>query len=165
MNKRSTLYLARGAMISALYVALTYLAFILGLSSGAIQLRISEILCILPVFFPEATIGLFLGCLISNLITGCVIWDVIFGAIATLIGAIGARLFRKLPKKLMFIATLPTLLANMLIVPLILMYAYGLSGGYLYFMVTVGIGELVTAVFGGTLLYYLLSRYNKHLSL
>lgn len=163
MKKRSTLYLARGAMIASLYVALTYLAFILGLSSGAIQLRISEMLCILPVFFPEATVGLFLGCLISNLITGCVVWDIIFGAIATLIGAIGARLLRFLPKGLMFIATLPTLFSNMLIVPLVLIYAYGLSGGYFYFMLTVGIGEFITAVLGGTLLYYLLTRYGKRM--
>ena len=150
-------------MIASLYVALTYLAFILGLSSGAIQLRISEMLCILPVFFPEATVGLFLGCLISNLITGCVVWDIIFGAIATLIGAIGARLLRFLPKGLMFIATLPTLFSNMLIVPLVLIYAYGLSGGYFYFMLTVGIGEFITAVLGGTLLYYLLTRYGKRM--
>ena len=67
--------LTRGAMIAALYVALTYLASALGLASGVIQFRISEALCILPIFMPEAIAGLFVGCLLSNIFTGCLLWD------------------------------------------------------------------------------------------
>ena len=59
-----TLYLTRGAIIAALYIALTYVASIFGLSSGVIQFRISEVLCILPLFFPEAIPGLYIGCLL-----------------------------------------------------------------------------------------------------
>ena len=141
-----------------MYVALTYLAALLGISSGVIQFRISEALCVLALFFPEAVLGLTVGCFISNLVTGALIWDVIFGSFATLIGAIGARLLRKLPKKLIFISTLPTVFANAIIVPLVLMYAYGIEGAYLFFFLTVGLGELVCATIGGTALYYSLKK-------
>ena len=141
-------------MIAAMYVALTYLAFLCGLSSGVIQFRISEALCLLPIFLPEAIIGLTVGCVISNLITGAVFWDILFGSLATFIGAIGARLLRKLPDKIIFIATLPTLLANAVIVPFVLKFAYGIEGGYWFFFLTVGLGELVCATIGGTVLYF-----------
>lgn len=153
-NKNAALYLTRGAMVAAMYVALTYFSALFGLSSGVIQFRISEALCILPIFFPEAVLGLTIGCAISNLITGALVWDIVFGSLATFIGALGARLFRHLPEKLIFIATLPTLFANALIVPLVLMFAYGAEGAYIYFFLSVGLGELVCAVIGGTVLYY-----------
>ena len=152
------LYVTRGALIAAAYVALTFLAALFGLASGVIQFRISEALCVMALFFPEAVLGLTIGCLISNLITGALIWDVFFGSVATLIGAIGARMLRRLPDKLIFISTLPTLFANALIVPLVLMYAYGAEGAYWYFFITVGLGELVCATIGGTALYYPLKK-------
>lgn len=153
-NLSSALYITRGAIVAAMYVALTYLASVLGLSSGVIQFRISEALCVLPIFMPEAIPGLAIGCLLSNALTGCVFWDVVFGTVATLIGAVGAYLLRKLPTRLIWLATLPTVLANAIIVPFVLMYAYGIEGGYFYFMLTVGIGEVVCATIGGTLLYF-----------
>ena len=150
--------LTRGALIAALYVALTYVSAAFSLSSGAIQFRLSEMLCILPIFMPEAVVGLTLGCLLANLLTGCVFWDIIFGAVATFIGAVGARLLRKLPEKLKFIATVPTVLANAIIVPFVLMYAYGAPGSYFYFALTVGIGEVVCASVLGTVIYYPLKK-------
>ena len=111
-KNKIALFVTRGALIAAMYVALTYLASLFGLSSGAIQFRISEMLCIMPLFFPEAIPGLFIGCLISNILAGGVIYDVIFGSIATLIGAIGARLLRRLPSGIIFLSTLPTVFAN-----------------------------------------------------
>jgi len=158
MKKNTTLYLTRGALIAALYVALTYASALFGLSSGAIQFRISEMLCILPVFMPEAIVGLTLGCLISNLLTGAVVWDIIFGTVATLIGAFGARLLRRLPSRLMWIATIPTILANAIIVPFVLIYAYGVPDAYPYLILTVGIGELVCAGVMGSVLYYTLRK-------
>ena len=158
MRKKSTLYLTRGALVAALYVALTYLATLFGLSSGVIQFRFSEALCVLPIFMPEAVLGLNVGCLLSNIISGCVIWDIIFGTLATLIGALGARLIRRLPNRLMWLSTLPTILANSLIVPFVLLYAYGASGGYFYFMLTVFIGEAVCAGIFGSILYYTLNN-------
>ena len=159
-NLSSALYVTRGAIVAAMYVALTYLASMLGLSSGVIQFRISEALCILPVFMPEAIPGLAIGCLLSNVLTGCLFWDIVFGTVATLIGAVGAFLLRKLPDKLAWIATLPTVFANAIIVPFVLLYTYGAEGGYFYFMLTVGIGEAVCATLGGTLLYFTVKKTN-----
>ena len=158
MKNKSTLYLTRGALVAALYVALTYASALFGLSSGAIQFRLSEMLCILSVFMPEAVVGLTVGCFIANLITDAIIWDMIFGTVATLIGAVGARLLRKLPQKLIWIATIPTVLANALIVPFVLIYAYEVPGIYPYFAATVAIGEIVCALVLGTALYHSLKK-------
>lgn len=158
MKHAKTLYLTRGALIAALYVLLTYLSSLFGLSSGAVQLRLSEMLCVMPLFLPEAVIGLTLGCLISNLLTGAVIWDVIFGPLATLIGAVCARLMRRLPEKASWLATLPTVLSNALIIPAVLIYAYGAPEAYPYLMLTVGLGEAVCATLLGTLLLKALKR-------
>ena len=87
--------IAFAAITAASYVVLTYIANAFGLASGAIQIRLSEALTILPVFSPYAIPGLFVGCILANTLTGCALWDVIFGSIATLIGAIGTYLLRK----------------------------------------------------------------------
>ena len=157
-NRKLTLYTTRGALIAALYVLLTLLSSMMGLSSGVIQLRISEAMCILPIFMPEAIPGLFIGCLVSNLLSGGVVWDVVFGSIATLIGAIGARLLKDLPHKQKWLATIPTILANMIIVPFVLIYAYGAPDSYFFIAFTVGVGEIICAGFGGYGLYYTLSK-------
>ena len=156
-----TLQLTRGAVIAALYTVLTYLAALFGLSSGVIQFRLSEMLCILPLFIPEAVPGLFIGCLVSNLLTGAAVWDVIFGSLATLIGAIGARLLRRLPEKLVWVATLPTIVANALIVPPVLILAYGVEDAFIFLVMTVGLGELVCAGVGGYFLYRMLKPREK----
>ena len=162
-KKNLTLYTTRGALIAALYVALTAIASMVGLSSGAIQFRISEALCILPIFMPEAIPGLFIGCLLSNILSGCVVWDVIFGSLATLIGAIGARLLIKLPEKFKWVCTLPTILANAIIVPFVLIYAYGITDGYFILMLSVALGEIVCAGVGGSALYYFIKKRGKGL--
>ena len=162
MKKNTTLYLTRGAMIAALYIALTYLASLFGLDKGAVQFRISEMLCILPAFFPEAVLGLTVGCILANTLTGCLVLDIIFGSLATLIGAIGARLLRKVPKKLVWLIPVPTILANAIIVPFVIKYVYMTEGIYWIFFLTVGLGELVCAGILGTFLYYSLSK-SKHL--
>ena len=153
-----TLYTSRGALIAAMYVVLTLLSSVLGLSSGVIQFRFSEALCILPLFLSEAVPALFIGCLTSNIIAGGVVWDVIFGSLATLIGAIGTRALRRLPEKHKWVATLPPILSNMIIVPFVLIFAYGVPDSYIFLCLTVGIGEIVCAGFGGTALYYLLKK-------
>ena len=155
---KPTLFLTRGALIAALYVALTYLSSVFGLSSGVIQFRISEMLCILPILLPEAVPGLFIGCLISNLVTGGAPWDVVFGSIATLVGAVGALFLSRLPKKLKWVATLPTIISNAVIVPFVLMYVYGATDSYFFIMATVALGEIVCAGVCGSILYYSLSK-------
>ena len=136
--------MTRTAIIAALYTTLTLVSFALGLSSGVIQLRLSEALCLLPLIMPEAVLGLFFGCLISNLITGCVIWDIIFGSLATLIAAVATRALTKYNVPL-WLKSLPTVFSNAIIVPLVLMFAYGADGSYLFFFTTVGLGELISA--------------------
>ena len=155
-------FLSLSAIIAALYVITTY--FIAPIASGPIQVRLSEALIALAVFTPAAIPGLSVGCLIANMLMGSMPLDVVFGSLATLIGALGAYALRRLPEKIIFIATLPTLISNALIVPFVLIYAYGLDGGYLYFMLTVGLGELVCAVIGGTLLYPVIKKYRKYIT-
>ena len=155
-RKNKTAFLTKSAVIAALYVVLTELSALLGISSGVIQFRLSEMFAVLPIFTPAAIPGLFIGCFISNIFAGGIVWDVVFGSIATLIGAIGAWLLRK---KSVYLAPLPTIIANMLIVPFVLRYAYGAEGSIPFFMLTVGIGEVVTA---GIMGVFLAKTLKKH---
>ena len=153
MKKSNTLSLARGGIIAALYVALTYASFLFGLSSGAIQLRLSEMLTILPAFLPEAIPGLYIGCIIANLLTDGSIYDILLGGLATLIGAIGARALRKSHPLLI---AMPTVIANALIVPLVIILSAGGAetfASFPYFALTVGIGEFLSAGLLGWLAY------------
>ena len=161
MENKSIRYLPWGAIIAALYVLLTYLASLLGLASGVIQFRLSEALCIMACFTPAAIPGLYIGCLLSNILTGCVFWDILFGPIATLIGAVGTYLLRRNK----YLAVIPPILANTLIVPFVLKYAYGVEDMIPYLMLTVGIGEVVTCGVLGVLLHILVSRYKKPMGL
>lgn len=144
------------ATVAALYVILTGLAKLLGLDSGVIQVRFSEALCILPCFTPAAIPGLFIGCLLSNILSGGIIWDVIFGSLATLLGAVGTRFFRKNR----ILAVLPPILANTVIIPFVLSYAYGIPGSIPYFMLTVGIGEVISCGILGLCLYSSVKKIN-----
>ena len=163
-TRSHALEIATGSMIAALYVVLTYVANALGLASGAIQIRISESLTILPVLMGSAIPGLAIGCVLANLLTGCAALDVVFGSLATLIGALGTRALRKQPK----LAWLPPVISNMLIVPLVLIYVYQVPGvsvtipfvnktlsgsGFLPLMITVGIGEVISCGLLGMLVY------------
>lgn len=78
-----TVSITRAAIIAALYIVLTFFANALGLANSAIQIRFSESLCILPYFTKTAIPGLFIGCLLSNIMTGCALPDIIFGSLAT----------------------------------------------------------------------------------
>lgn len=143
-------YLAQAGIIAALYIVFTIIANAAGLASGVIQVRISEALTVLPFFTPAAIPGLFLGCLLSNIIGGCVIWDIIFGSLATLLGALGTYAIRKkLPD---WCAAIPPILANTLIVPFVLSYAYEVPDSIPFLMLTVGAGEVISCGILGILL-------------
>jgi uncharacterized membrane protein len=159
MKNKQLLYLTEASMIAALYVCLTYLAQLLGLASGVIQFRISEALCILPVFTPAAIPGLFVGCLLSNVLTGCLPWDILFGSLATLIGASAAYLIRRHP----MLAPLPNIASNTVIVPFVLRYVYGAPDSLPFLFLTVGIGEIVCGGALGILLYLLLKKHQNRL--
>lgn len=151
---RNLRFLCRGALIAALYVVLTWLCALVGLDKGVIQMRLSEALCVLPAFTGAAVPGLFVGCLLANLLTGSALPDVVFGSLATLIGALGAYFLRR--RK--WLVPLPTVLANTLIIPFVLRFAYGAEGTIPYFMLTVGAGEVISAYICGMLLYAALVR-------
>ena len=155
MKRSDIRYLTRAALIAALYVALTAVAALLDLASGTIQVRISEALCVLPLFTPAAIPGLAVGCLLANLLTGCVPWDIAVGSLATLLGALGTRALRERP---FWVAALPPILANTILVPFVLRYAYGVPGAIPFFMLTVGIGEVLSVGVLGWLLYRALNR-------
>ncbi len=151
---RNLRFLCRGALVAALYVVLTWLCALVGLDKGVIQMRLSEALCVLPAFTGAAVPGLFVGCLLANLLTGSALPDVVFGSLATLIGALGAYFLRR--RK--WLVPLPTVLANTLIIPFVLRFAYGAEGSIPYFMLTVGAGEVISAYICGMLLYAALER-------
>lgn len=147
-SKKSAMFIAQAALIAALYTVVTYYVAAFNLASGAIQIRISEALCVLPVFTPAAIPGLFLGCLISNTVTGAPIYDIVFGSLATLAGAFGTWGL----KNTKFAYTLPPVLSNMIIIPMVLKFAYHLDDAYWFLVITVGLGEVISICVLGTLL-------------
>ena len=163
MKKFSTKDLTVGGMIAALYVVLTWVASLAGMASGAIQVRLSEALTILPVFTAAAVPGLTVGCVLANILFGLGPWDVVLGSIATLLGAVGTYLLRKKPA----FAWIPPVVSNMLIVPAVLL-VYHLpditltlpisqteisASGYFPLAVTVAIGEVISCGILGMMLY------------
>ena len=151
LNKK-TLFLVQAALIAAIYVVLTVV--FAPFSFGEVQVRIAEALTILPVFLPAAVPGLFVGCLLGNMLGGAVLPDIIFGSLATLIGAIGTRALRKAHP---FLAPIPPIAANTVIVPFVLKYAYAVDLPIPFMMLTVGIGEVVSCGIFGLVLYYALN--------
>ncbi len=157
MRDKKVLFITQASMIAALYVVLTLLANALGLANYAIQIRFSEALTVLPFFTPAAIPGLTIGCLLSNLLTGCMPLDILFGSLATLLGAIGTYALRRF----LWAAPIPPILANTLIVPFILAYVYQFDGSIPYFMLTVGIGELLSCGVLGMVLLGILMKYRN----
>jgi uncharacterized membrane protein len=155
-HKASSFLVAQGAMIAAAYVVLT-VAFA-PFSFKEIQIRISESLTILPMFTPAAVPGLAVGCLLANILGGAVLADIIFGSLATLLGAVGTRMLRDRKPVL---AVIPPIVANMLIVPFVLRYAYGVPLPIPLLMGTIGIGEMVSCGILGILLYKALYAHRK----
>lgn len=160
MNKK-VLFITQAAVIAAIYTVLTIVAAGFNLASGMIQVRFSEALTILPYFTPAAIPGLAIGCLISNILTGCMVPDIIFGSLATLIGAVGSWYLRKNK----FFVTVPPVISNMLIIPFILTYVYKIPGGVPLQMLTVGAGEVIACMILGSALLHALLPVRKYLSL
>lgn len=154
----SVAIIVQAAMIAAVYVVLTFIANAFGLANYAVQVRFSEALTILPYFTPAAVPGLFIGCLISNILTGCAIPDIIFGSLATLAGAVFTYKFRRHK----WLAPIPPIAANMIVVPLVLLYAYGIRPLWFSFL-TVTAGEIISCGILGMLLLFALDKYKGQL--
>lgn len=156
-EKKTVYLLSYGAAIAAVYTVLT-LVFA-PISFGPVQFRISELLCILPFFTPAAVPGLFVGCLLSNILCGAAGLDIVFGSLATLIGAVGSLYLGKINK---WLVCLPPILSNTIIIPWVLRFAYGSTDLIPVAMATVGIGEILAIGVLGNLLLVTLERY-RHL--
>ena len=157
MKNKKLVFICQAAVIAALYVVLTYVfsAF----ASGVIQVRVSEALTILPAFTPAAIPGLVIGCLLSNTLTGCVLLDIIFGSVATLIGALGSYALRRHT----WLVPIPPIVSNMIIVPFVLRYAYGATDAFPFMIATVGAGEIISCYLLGIILYGALKKVNHTL--
>ena len=156
-NKKHIRLLCEAALIAAIYVILTYLCAAFGMSSGAIQLRLSEALCVLAIFTPAAVPGVALGCFMANLLTGCALWDIVFGSLASLVGMLGCRAL----KKHSYLAPVPYALANMIVIPFVVKLVYGAPEALPLIFLTVGIGEIISVFGFGIPLYLVLKKHSN----
>lgn len=155
MRENKVLFMVHAAAIAAIYVVLTVVGA--SFSFGAMQVRISEALTVLPYFTPEAIPGLFAGCLIANLTAGAIPLDIVFGSIATFIGALGSYALRRQK----YLVPIPPILANALIVPFVLAYGYGDPMPIPLMMLTVGAGEVISCYVLGMIVLLALDRYKN----
>lgn len=158
MRNKRVQFITQAAMIAAIYVVLTF--SFATFSRGPIQVRLAEALTILPYFTPAAIPGLFVGCLCGNLLASALLPDIIFGSLATLLGALGTHFLRKQSK---YLAPVSPVLANALIIPFILKYAYGEPFSIPYMMLTVGIGEVISCGVLGMILLGALDKYKTRI--
>ena len=148
------MFMCQAAMIAAIYIVITVIGG--ALSFGEIQIRFAEALTILPVFTPAAGPGLFIGCILANILGGAILPDIIFGSLATLIGACFTWTLRN---KSRYLAPLPPIIANAVIVPFILRFGYQVPLPVPFMMLTVGIGEVISCGALGLILYAALDKY------
>ena len=160
-TRRHMLYLTYTGVIAALYVVLTLASALFGLSGmGAIQLRLSEALCVLPYFTAAAVPGVTVGCLLANFFTGAALPDIVFGTLATLIGAVGTRCLRRYP----YLAPLPPIVANTVIIPFVIRYAYiDVDASLPFLFLSVGIGEIASVGVLGTALLLALKPHRQRI--
>ena len=164
MKNKKLVYIAHGAAIAALYVVFTMVSATFNLASYEVQMRLSEALCVLAAFTPAAIPGLFIGCLLSNIFFGAGPWDIVFGSLATLVGAVGTYLLRKIALKIKwagFIAAIPPIVANALIIPFVIAYSVDAKMSIPMLILTVGLGELIACGVLGTGLFYLMKKFGN----
>lgn len=153
--------LTLSAMIAAIYFVFCFIEQ--SFASGAIQCRLSEALCLLPLFFPEAILGITIGCLIFNITTG-IAYDIIFGTLATLIGGIITYFIGKFIKNTplrIILGGLSPILLNAIIIPFVIIYGYESVDAYFYLFGTIFIGEALAIYVAGTLIYFPIQKLLK----
>ena len=159
MKKKSNIMsLVTAAMIAALYVVLSFVSNAFGLASGAIQIRISEALTILPYFTASAIPGVTIGCVLFNLLSGAALLDVIFGAMITLFAGVCTNAVGKLKinKHVKFVvAGVFPVVFNAFLLPIIWYYAYGeLLTLYFYNVLSLLISQTLSVYLLGSIVYY-----------
>lgn len=155
MKKSKVQFLTQAAMIAAIYVVLTYLFQPFGFMD--VQVRVAEALTILPFFTPAAIPGLFVGCLLGNMLGGAVLLDIVIGSLTTLVAACLSYLLRKNK----YLVALPPIIGNATVVPWVLRIGYGLATPIPLMMLTVGIGEIISCGILGTMLLLSLNKYKN----
>lgn len=158
MNK-SLRFIVYGAIIAAVYALLTIAVAPIG--SGLLQCRISEALCVLPCFTPAAIPGLFIGCLLANLLMGNIPIDIVLGSLATLVSAACTYWIcrRVSGKARLLLAPLPAILCNAAVIGWVLAYAYQVGAPYWVCAAYVGAGQAIACYGGGIPLMKVLERY------
>ena len=172
----TTKRLCRAGIIAALYVALTY-AFMPVAYQGIFQIRPGEALCILPLFFPEAVPALYIGCMLSNLASPFLIYDVFIGSLATLAAALCSYLVGRLLRKReggawtalkIFLGGLSPVLFNAFLIPLVIVFLCGDTGAgatalaaYWVSFASMLLTEAVWVYGLGTPLYLFVARMRK----
>ena len=163
INKRVR-FITQAGLIAALYVVLTMVSDFAGLAgTNPIQFRLSEILVILPFFTPAAIPGLFIGCLIANLIKSAHPLE-LFGAFATLAAAIWTYAFAITPLTkpiAKWLAPWPAVIFNVAIIPFVVRYAYGVPESIGLLAVFVAIGQVTMCVIAGYIVLFALEKRRK----
>lgn len=155
-NQNQVKFMVSAAVIAAIYVVLTMVTA--PISFGVIQFRISEILCVLPMFTLAGVPGVFIGCLLGNMLSGAAVLDVVFGSLASLIGAYGTYKLRANK----YMAVLPPIIANAVIIPFVLRYAYGVPDLILFMVFTIGLSEIIAiGILGSLFRITILERYKN----
>lgn len=150
--KLNTKRIAICGVIAAVYAAVTIATA--AFAYGPIQFRIAEALCVLPFFLPYTTFGLFAGCLIANIFSTVSALDIIIGSAATLIGCLWTSKVKN-----PYLAPLPTVICNWLMVGAMLAYVYTpdtFLSGFITMGLQVAVGEAaVMGLLGLPLTFYL----------
>ena len=158
MKKLTLRHITTAAAVGAVYAAMSMLGSVFGVTLGPVQCRFAEALCVLPFFLPETAWGLGVGCLIANLLSPYGVLDIVVGSAATLLAALLTARCKK-----MWLAPLPPVLANTVLIGLVLAYEQaGTSAAfwptYGFNALTVGLGEVVACYGLGMLLLWRLSK-------
>lgn len=122
MRKHSVRELTLAAMVAAMYAVMGYFGHVFGLTFGPVQFRFAEALTLLPFLFPAATPGLFVGCLITNLLSPYGPLDLVVGSVATLLAALWTQRVKN-----RWVAPVPAILCNAVLVGFTI--AWSESGG------------------------------------
>lgn len=158
MKRFSTRQLTFAALVAAMYVVLGYFGNIFSLTFGVIQCRFAEALTVLPFLCPVTSWGLFVGCIITNILSPYGPLDLIFGSLATLLaGLLTARCNSK------WLAPLPPVLSNAIIVSAVIAFqevgfTAAFSGAFLYHALTIGLGEVAACYGLGSILLSLMPK-------
>lgn len=160
--KISTKLLVQGALIAAVYAILTLA--VAPIASGLVQCRVSEAMCVLPYFTPAAVPGLFVGCMLANLITGAEFLDILLGSLATLLAAAAARQATKWFRDRRFakwLIPLPSVVFNAFLVGYVLAYVYEVGVSYWLCVLYVALGQLAACYVLGIPLFLVLDKYKQ----